>query len=336
MPLKGQAILRRGIDYVWFHTLALLVGLIVVRSKQHIVYVPSPPITLGMAGYLLALLKGAKFIYDVRELWPDVPIRMGILRNKFAIRAVYALENFVYRRTAAITTIARSFIDNLARRGVPLEKLFFTPNFVDVDLVVPLPKDNAFAREHKLVDKFVVFYAGNIGLTQGLEILVDIGRQLSHDPEIVILVIGDGAGRVKFQQAVRESGLQNILWLPFQPFNRVPETYATADVCISPMKFGFSYDTVPSKIYTAMSAGRAVVSACEDDTESAQLLREAQAGLVVAPESTEAMTTAIVYLRQHPDESARMGAHARAWVVQFYSKSAVVAEYDRVMRKIAK
>lgn len=360
MPLKGQAVWRRALDYVWFHALALLLGIIVIRGRQDIVYVPSPPITLGLAGWLLSLLKGAKFIYDVRELWPDVPVRLGLLKNKWAIQAVYALEHFVYARTAAITTIARSFIDNLVRRGVPREKLFFTPNFVDVDLVAPRSKDNAFAREHGLVDKFVVFYAGNIGLTQGLDtLLVEMGRllekqdlrtknqepstqhlalstcDLALNPQLIILVIGDGAGRAKFEQAVRESGLSNIMWLPFQPFNRVPDTYATADVCISPMKFGFSYDTVPSKIYTAMSAARPVISACEDDTESAQLLREAEAGIVVAPESAAAMAEAILQLRHSPDRAAQMGQNARDWVVRHYSKTAVVTEYDRVMRLVS-
>ena len=368
MPLKGQAVWRRALDYVWFHALALLLGIIVIRGRQDIVYVPSPPITLGLAGWLLSLLKGAKFIYDVRELWPDVPVRLGLLKNKWAIQAVYALEHFVYARTAAITTIARSFIDNLVRRGVPREKLFFTPNFVDVDLVSPRSKDNAFAREHGLVDKFVVFYAGNIGLTQGLDVLlVEVGKLLeSQEPRAknqesrtknqepstqhlglstqdlalttqpaIIVVIGDGAGRAKLEQAVRESGVSNIMCLPFQPFSRVPDTYATADVCISPMKFGFSYDTVPSKIYTAMSAARPVISACEDDTESAHLLREAEAGIVVAPESATEMAEAIMQLRHSPELARRLGANARGWVVAHYSKTAVVAEYDRVMRLVS-
>ncbi|MEI7467682.1 MAG: glycosyltransferase family 4 protein [Chloroflexota bacterium] len=361
MPLKGQAVWRRVLDYVWFHVLALLLGIIVIRGRQDIVYVPSPPITLGLMGWLLSLLKGAKFIYDVRELWPDVPVRLGLLKNKWAIRLVYAVEYFVYNRTAAITTIARSFIDNLVRRGVSREKLFFTPNFVDVDLVTPRLKDNDFAREHGLVDKFVVFYAGNIGLTQGLEVLlVEVGKLLeSQEPRAknqessskhlglstqdlglrtrpaIIVVIGDGAGRAKLEQAVRESGLSNIMCLPFQPFSRVPDTYATADVCISPMKFGFSYDTVPSKIYTAMSAARPVVSACEADTESAHLLCEADAGIIVSPESAAEMADAIQQLRHSPELAQRLGANARAWVVAYYSKTAVVAEYDRVMRLVS-
>lgn len=354
MPLKGQAVWRRALDYVWFHALALLLGIIVIRGRQDIVYVPSPPITLGLAGWLLSLLKGAKFIYDVRELWPDVPVRLGLLKNKWAIRLVYAVEHFVYNRTAAITTIARSFIDNLVRRGVPREKLFFTPNFVDVDLVAPRPKDNDFAREHGLVDKFVVFYAGNIGLTQGLDVLlVEVGKLLERQglrtknqesspkylglstQSAIIVVIGDGAGRAKLEQAVRESGLSNIMCLPFQPFSRVPDTYATADVCISPMKFGFSYDTVPSKIYTAMSAARPVVSACEADTESAHLLCEADAGIIVSPESAAEMADAIQQLRHSPELARRLGANARAWVVAHYSKTAVVAEYDRVMRLVS-
>ena len=121
----------------------------------------------------------------------------------------------------------------------PIEKLFFTPNFVDTDWLSPSPKSNGFAREHQLEDKFVVFYAGNIGLSQGMEILVDVARAFEADTDIVILIIGDGVARPKLEQAIANSGLQNIRLLPFQPYNRVPETYATANICVSPMQWVF-------------------------------------------------------------------------------------------------
>ncbi len=182
------------------------------------------------------------------------------LRTSSLIASAYVIEKFVYNHSAAITSIALSFNNNLVLRGVPRDKLFFTPNFVDTDWLSPLPKSNGFAREQELEDKFVVFYAGNIGLSQGLEILVDVAQAFEADTDIVILIIGDGAARPKLEQAIADSGLQNIRLLPFQPYDRVPETYATADICVSPMQSGFSYDTVPSKIYTAMAAGRPVCS----------------------------------------------------------------------------
>jgi len=261
-------------------------------------------------------------------------VRMGLIQNKLVLQIVYKVEEFVYKRSIAITSIARSFIDSLTKRGVPKEKMHFTPNFVDVHWLNPVSKDNEFAREHRLEDKFVAFYAGNVGLTQGLEILVQIAAELKTDPRIIILIVGDGAGRSRLEQAIASSGLKNILLLPFQPYELVPLTYGTADVCLSPMKFGFSYDTVPSKIYTAMAAARPVVSACEPDTESAQLLRESNGGLVVAPESIAEMTTAIRTLRDSPELKDQMGKNARQWIVDYYSKDAVIEMYDSVIRDV--
>lgn len=334
MPLKRQRVWRRVMDYLWFHFITTLVALFKI-PRQDIVFVPSPPITLGLSGFFVCLLLKARLIYDVRELWPDVPVRMGLIRNSLLLRFIYGVEGYVYQHSAAITSIARTFIKSLIQRGVPTEKLYFTPNFVNVQWLIPGVKANGFAVEHSLDDKFVVFYAGNIGLTQGLDILVDVARDLQQDPQIVILIVGDGAERPKLQQAIESAHLKNVLLLPFQPYERIPQTYATADVCISPMRFGFSYDTVPSKIYTAMAAGRPVVCAAESDSESAALLRESHAGVVVSPESAREMAQAILELRQSPETAQRMGINARRWVVDHYSQDAVIATYDQVLRQVA-
>ena len=334
MPLKRQRIWRRALDYLWFHIVTSLVAILKV-SRQDVIFVPSPPITLGLSGYLLSVVLRARLIYDVRELWPDVPIRMGMIRNRLLLALVYKLESFVYRRSTAITLIAHSFIDSLIKRGVPKGKLHFTPNFVDVEWLTPRSKTNSFALEYGLADKFVVFYAGNVGLTQGLEILVEVARQVQKDTDIVIVIVGDGAGRPTLEQTIQASGLKNIRFLPFQPYDRIPETYAAADVCVSPMRFGFSYDTVPSKIYTAMAAGRPVISASEPDTESAVLLRESQAGVVITPESASELAQVILDLRNSPERLCAMGRNARRWIVDYYSKNAVITTYDQVVRQVA-
>jgi len=333
MPLKGQRVWRRVFDFMWFQTLTLLIGLTKL-GRHEVIFVPSPPITLGINGYLLKVFLKGKMIYDVRELWPDAPIRMGLLKNKLVIALAYVIERFVYNRSEAITSIARSFSRSLASRGVPANKLFFTPNFVDTDWLSPLPKSNGFAREQGLEDKFVVFYAGNIGLSQGLEILVDVARAFEAQTDTVILIIGNGAARPKLEQSIACSGLQNIRLLPFQPYDRVPETYATADICVSPMQLGFSYETVPSKIYTAMAAGRPVVAASEPGTETADLLRDSHGGIMVEPESSAQMIDAIRRLKDSPEMAQSMGVNAHRWIVDRYSKRAVISAYDQVIRKV--
>ena len=161
MPLKRHKVWSRGFDYLLFQCLTTLLGLFFVK-RPDVVFVTSPPITLGLSGILLSRLRGGAFIYDVRELWPDVPVRMGLFRNPLLVRFVYALEAFVYRQAAAISTIARSFQDTLVKRGVPRAKLYFTPNFVDIDFIRPTHRENEFSREHGLNGAFVVLYAGTL------------------------------------------------------------------------------------------------------------------------------------------------------------------------------
>ncbi|MBI1875538.1 MAG: glycosyltransferase family 4 protein [Acidobacteria bacterium] len=332
MPLKGQRVWRRILDYVLFQLLTTIVALRRAGSPD-VVFVTSPPITLGLNGILLAWLFGARFVYDVRELWPDAPIRMGMFRSRPVLATIEAIERLVYRRASGISCIARSFISTLSERGVPREKLFFTPNFVDLSLIRPGARRNPFSLEHGLADRFVVLYAGNVGLTQGLEILIDVSRQLSADPDLAFVVVGDGASLPRLRTAIEASGLTNIRLLPYQPASRVSDVYATADVCISPLKAGFAYDTVPSKIYTAMAAARPVLASAEDDTETALLLRESGAGLSVAPESSEALAGALRDLRDAARREA-MGVKGRKWVEEWYSKESVIAAYDRMIRTV--
>ena len=334
MPLKRHKIWARGFDYMLFQFLTTLLGLFFVK-RPDIVFVTSPPITLGLSGILISRLRGSQFIYDVRELWPDVPVRMGLLRNPLLVRFVYALEAFVYRQATAISTIARSFQDTLVKRGVPRDKLYFTPNFVDIDFIRPIKKENDFSLRHGLSSAFVVLYAGNVGLTQGLEILIDVAAELAGDESIQFLVVGDGAGRAGLEREVARSGLTNFNMLPFQPVPTVNEMYAAADVCVAPLRRGFSYDTVPSKIYTSMAAARAVVACAEEDTEIAVLLREASAGICVVPESVVALNEAIRALRTDPARSAQLGASGRKWIEDHYSSVSVVRAYDRMVWDVA-
>ena len=333
MPRKGRRVWSRVFDFLWFQFMVTVLGLWHGRGCR-VVLVTSPPFTFGLSGVFLGWVHRAAFIYDVRELIGDALVQSGMLRRGSLIRVSYAIEGFVYRRADAISTIAPSFRDRLVARGLPPSKIHLTPNFVNVDFIKPGKKDNSFSRRHHLEDAFVVLYAGNLGLTQGLEILLNVARAFKDDPKFVVLVVGEGVARAGLEKAVGESGLTNIRLLPYQPLETVPELYATADVCVSPMRSQLSYSTVPSKIHTAMAAGRAVVAAAEPDSEAARLIRDAEAGISVPPESREGMIEAIQKFRSDLDFRERCGSSGRAWVSAHCSASAVIARYNDLIGKL--
>ena len=334
MPRKRRQVWSRVFDFLWFQIMVTILGLSHGQGCR-VVLVTSPPFTFGLSGIFLAWTHRAKFLYDVRELIGDVLVQSGMLRNRLLIRASYALEDFVYRRADAISTIAPFFRDRLVERGLPASKIFVTPNFVDTDFIRPGSKANSFSRRHKLENTFVVLYAGNLGLTQGLEILVDAARAFKDDPNFMALVVGEGMARAALEKAVAESSLGNIRFLPYQPLETVPELYATADVCISPMRHLFSYSTVPSKILTAMAAGRPLVVAAEPDSDAGRLVVESEAGICVQPESREGMIEAIGKMRHDAALRERYGANGRACVCAHYSAPAVIARYHDLMGKLA-
>ncbi len=334
MPPKRHKIWARAFDYIIFQALTTILAVSKV-DRPDVVFVTSPPITLGVSGVLISWLRGGRFVYDVRELWPDVPVRMGLFRNPLLIKLVYWLEDFVYKKSVGISTIARSFNNTLIDRGVPSKKLYFTPNFVDVDFIMPSESESEFSSTHGLNNKFVVLYAGNVGLTQGLEILIEVANAFTDNDRIQFVVVGDGAARNSLEISLTNSKLNNFRMLPFQPVRIVNSMYAASDVCIVPLLSGFSYDTVPSKIYTAMAAGRPVLASAETDSETAMLINESSAGVCVAPESAGALIEAITLLYDHPKRVVGMGDNGRKWIEKYYSRSVVINAYDEMVRKIS-
>ncbi len=164
--------------------------------------------------------------------------------------------------------------------------------------------------------------------------MIEVAATFIDDPSVQFVIVGDGAARPKLEQIATEAELPNVRLLPFQSVHLVCEMYATADICIAPLRRGFSYDTVPSKIYTGMAAGRPVIASAEDNTETATLLRESRAGLCVPPESVAILSDEIRGLRSNPEKGSLLGANGRRWIEQHYSREAVITAYDKMMQDI--
>ena len=259
-----------------------------------LVLAPSPPLTIGVGAWLIGLMRRAPFVYNVQEIYPDVAIRLGVLRNRSLIRLMYWLERFTYRRARRVVVISERFRRDLLAKGVPAEKLVVIPNFVDTDFIQPLPRHNRFSALHGLDDRFVVLYAGNLGLTQGWETVLQAAASLAVRPDVRFLLVGDGARRAWLENEVAARGLPNVTLLPYQPRSVVPEMYAASDVCLVPLKGGTARDTFPSKIYTIMAAGRPAIACADEDSELAWVVREARCGVAIPPDDAGALAAAVI------------------------------------------
>lgn len=334
IPVKGERVGARLLDYLRFHLLSTLAGLFSVGHFD-VMLVPSPPLTIGLSAWLLKLLRGAPFIYNVQEIYPDVAVSLGLLRNRRLIYMLEILEKFIYQRAHTVTVISEWFRRRLVDKGVPEGKLTVIPNFVDTDFMQPGPRHNSFALEHQLQGCFVVLYAGNIGLTQGFETILAAAQQLRHLPDLRFVVVGDGTRRAWLVEQLRQLDLPNVRLLPYQPRSTVPLLYASSDLCLVPLKRGTAQETFPSKIYTIMAAGRPVIAAADPDSELAWVVQQSACGWAVPPDDASALAAALQQAYQQRTLLTQQGLNGRAYVLAHHSRQAVAHQYAELIQQIA-
>lgn len=334
MPGKNRPLLSRLVAWCWFHVATTMLGIGAGRGSR-VILAPSPPLTIGVEARLLGLWHRAPFLYNVQEVWPDVAIALGAIRRPWLLRALHALERWVYDRARFVTVIGDGMRANLLAKGVVPEKVVTIPNFVDPDELPVRPRDNAFAREQEAGDRFVVSYAGNLGVPQGLGTVLDAAQLLKDEPRVLFLLIGDGsAARELRERAVRE-GLNNVRFLSFQPYGRVPDIYAASDVCLVAQAHGTGVHGLPSKIYRILACGRPMVGICDPESEVAALIAQAGCGVVVHPNDPAALAAAIRQaLAEGPAWNDR-GARGRRFVADRFSVGTVAAAYLRLFDRAA-
>lgn len=333
MPRKSANPLLRVLAWSQFHVLSVCATLVLMR-KVDVIVSPSPPLTIGVCAWLLGLMYRAPYIYNVQELYPDIAITLGAIRNRHLVRLLLALERMVYARASVITAIAERMRDRIIEKGVGADKVRLIPNFVDSDEMAPLPRDNAFSHEHGLDRRFVVTYAGNMGPAQGLETLLRAAALLRAEPDVLFLLVGEGGQRERLQGLAAEWGLGNVRFLSHQPYATMPLIYAASDVCLVPLTAETGRDAVPSKVYRIMACARPVLVAAESDADLAALVRLAQCGIVVPPGSPEALAQAVRDAARTPERGARMGQAGRTHVLAHYSRRAITAQYEALVREV--
>lgn len=334
MPAKTPSVVRRLLAWAGFHVLTTIAGVISV-PKPDVILAPSPPLSIGVSAWIVGALRRAPFVYNVQEIYPDIAVNLGAIRSARAVRALLALERFVYRRAAAVTVIAPRMRQRLIEKGVPPDKVHVIPNFVDLGRVTAAPRDNEFARTHGLVSRLSVTYAGNIGPAQGLEIVVEAARILADAEGVRFVIIGDGISRERLAQAAAALPSQNVIVLPYHPNSMMPLIYGASDVCLVPQARATGSDAIPSKVYRIMAAGKPIVAVAEPESDLAALVRTAGCGAVVAPGDAQHLAAVVQDVHQHRPEWSAMGDRGRAHVAEHYARPVVSSRYAELIGAMA-
>lgn len=332
IPMKGQRVYTRVVDYFYFHLMSLIVGFFFL-GRHDVILTPSPPLTIGLVGWLLGLRMKAPYVYNIQEIYPDFAVNQGLIRNSVLIRFLRWIESMVYAKSAKVVSISRWFNDIVAQRNVPREKLHVIPNFVDTDLYHPLPRDNAFAREHNLVGNFIILYGGNIGLSQDWESLLQAARDLS-ELEMEFIIVGDGAVSKWLRAEVEKRRLANVRFLGYQPRHMMATINASCDICMIPMKSATTIDTFPSKIYTILACGKPVIVQADPNSELEWLMNRVDCGYVASPDDAKAFTEAVRTAYRDRHILQEKGLRGLELVRMEYSKEVIGIQYDRLIREL--
>jgi glycosyltransferase involved in cell wall biosynthesis len=303
---RGMA---RLLSYLSFAVLAFW-G--VLRSeKADVVFTESPPLFLGLTGWLGALWHRSRFVLNISDLWPDSVETLGVMSAR-VLRPMFALEHFLYRRASLVCGTTRGIVRRLQEvKGLPGSKVVHLPNGADLNLLSPRPKDEALVRQLGIRrDAKVFIYAGTHGYAQRLDTLIDVATAVDRE-DIHFLFVGDGPEKASLEALVRERGLENVTFVPAQPLSAMPRYFSlAAGSVVTLMKADLFVDALPSKLIASLSCGVAPIYAGAG--EAADLLLKNQCGVVVDPEDSSALRSAIERLADDDLTRSRLADNARS------------------------
>ncbi len=325
----NEGVLRKTLCHLSFMVSSVLLGGF-AAGRADTVVVSSPTFFSIGSAWLLARLKRARLIVEVRDLWPAIFVELGVLTSRRVIRLLERLELAAYAAADQVVVVSDGFRQNLIERGVPAAKVHTIRNGVALDRFRPDPtgREEARARLGARPGDCLVLYAGTHGISHALPRVADAAALLTGQP-VRLAFVGEGADKPRLERRVAELGLENVTLAPAVAPDQVPALLAAADICLVPLRDVPLFATfIPSKMFEYLAAGKPVIGSVTG--EPAQILREAGAN-VVPPEDSEALAAAISSLAADPDRRADMARQGRAYVERFFDRAELARQYRKIL-----
>ncbi len=293
-----------------------------------VVWGTSPPIFQGWTAWLLARLKGAKFLFEVRDLWPDFAIAVGVLKNPTLIKMSLWLERFLYRSADQVMVNSPGYVEHVSSRGA--QRVELIPNGADPEMFNPLDMGSQFRASNHLQNRFVVLYAGAHGISNDLEVVLEAAVLLARRLDIHFVLLGDGKEKANLQARARELGVRNVTFLPPVPKSEMGAALAGADACVAILKPLDEYKTTyPNKVFDYMAAGRPVILAI--DGVIREVVEAAGCGLFCQPGDPQALAEAVLKLAANRDAALQMGLAGRAYLEQHFSRQVMAEKLEKLL-----
>ncbi|MDY6949970.1 MAG: glycosyltransferase family 4 protein [Thermodesulfobacteriota bacterium] len=303
-------------------------------SKVDVVMGTSPPIFQAFSAWLVAALRGRPFLLEIRDLWPEFAIDMGVLNNPLLIRLSRWLEMFLYRKSDHLLVNSPAYRDYLVAKGVAKARITLIPNGVDPDLFHPRDKGWRIRNQLGMDGRFLVTYAGALGLANDIPTILRAASRLTNHDDIRFLLVGDGKQRRHSEGLASEMGLKNVVFAGSRPKSEMPEILAASDVCIATLKnIPMFRTTYPNKVFDYMAAGRPTILAI--DGVIRQVVESAKGGVYVPPGDDAALAEAARILKKHPKQAEGMGVAARSYVVRHFNRHQQAQAFGNLVERLA-
>jgi colanic acid biosynthesis glycosyl transferase WcaI len=299
----------------------------------------SPPLLLGLAAAVLTGLKRAPFLFHIQDLQPDAAVTLGMVKvDGIFTRILYQLESLTYRHATRISAICPGILRKLGgKRAVASEKLLSFPNWLKIPEA--LPQNGAFRQRHGIArDTFIVLYSGNLGVKQGLGVLIDAaralqGRKADRMPSVKFVIAGAGASRDQLAARIEREGLANILLLPLQPDEAYHEMLVDADCCAITQQPGTGSLFFPSKLLTSLAFGKPILSIADEESDLAQAVKEGNFGINVPCGSPSAVVEAVDQLASPDTDLRTLGERSRSFAMRFET-NAVLSDFEVQLERL--
>lgn len=277
---EGRSTILRAIRYLLINVAFIWKGM---KTDADVVFVQSTPPTQGMMAGLLSKWKRIPLIYNLQDVFPDSLVNAGITsKGSFIWKIGRKIEDFSYHQSKKIIVISEDFKNNIMDKGVPENKIVVIPNWADTKGVFPIDR-----KENKLIQRygldpnlFYIVYSGNIGYSQNMDMLLNVAKKIEEEvSSIRFVIIGDGADKERIQKRVNDERIDSIIMLPFQPYQDIAHVFSLGDVGLIISKPGIGNNSVPSKIWSIMSAGRPVLASFDEESDLCRLIDKSGCGI---------------------------------------------------------
>jgi glycosyltransferase involved in cell wall biosynthesis len=328
----NKGFLKRTLNYLSFMFSSTMLS--PLAGNVDLVISTSPQFFCGMSGYWASRIKQCPWVLEIRDLWPESIIAVGAVRRRKVIDALEGLESFLYKNADHIVAVTRSFKRHIMARGAPAERISVLTNGADLERYQPLPKQNSVRMELGLDGKFIASYLGTHGMAHGLGTVLRAADLLRDRENIVFLLAGDGAERENLLRQKEALKLENVLMLPQQPKERMPELLAASDASMVLLRKTDLFKTViPSKIFEAMAMERPVILGVDGETK--EIIEEADCGVCIEPENHHQLAEAVLSLYNDPALLQRLGRNGKTSVMSCYDREKLAGDYLQVLQDVA-